>query len=211
MDSFRTFIAIELPGELRALVIQHIARLRLELPDVRASWTREDNLHLTLKFLGNVPVADIAKVSDAVARATKTIAPFELTISGCGVFPTHGRPNVLWLGIESEPPAVAGGPALRTPALNLHALHESIETELAAVGFEREPRPFHPHLTIARLRRPQGGRPLAELHKRLGFPPHTITVSEVVVFRSTLKSEGSEHSPLSRHKLVRPETPLPET
>ena len=187
MDTVRTFIAIELPADVRARVAQHIACLRHELPDVRASWSREDNLHLTLKFLGNVSVAVIPKVSNAVASATKSVSSFEVTFSGCGAFPPHGRPGVLWIG---------------TQASGLPILHAAIENGLAEAGFPRESRPFHPHLTIARLRHPQGARQLAELHKSLGFPPIEVEVSEVVVFKSELLKDGSKHTAISRHELV---------
>lgn len=186
LPGFRTFIAIELTSEVRARVAQHIACLRHELPDVRASWSREDNLHLTLKFLGNVPVADIPKVSDAVASATKSVSSFELTFSDCGAFPPRGRPSVLWLGTQGS---------------GLQILHTAIEEELAEAGFARESRPFHPHLTIARLRQSAGARELAELHQNLGFARISLAVSEVVVFRSELLKQGSKHTAISRHKL----------
>jgi 2'-5' RNA ligase len=232
VNSYRTFIAIELPRDLRALIVAHIKTLRDELPDVRASWSREDNLHLTLKFLGNVLPSEISKVSDAAARAASTISPFELTVSGCGAFPPHGRPNVLWIGvgtpasgvqqsadsqsairnsqstignsqseIRNSKSAIPSSPLPLTPS-PLAVLHSSLEDELAAAGFPREPRPFHPHLTIARIRNPKGTRPLAELHQRLGFPPQSFTVSEVIVFRSELLKEGSKHTAVSRHQLV---------
>ena len=187
MNSLRTFIAIELPPDVRARVAQHIACLRHELPDARASWSREDNLHLTLKFLGNVSVADIQKVSNAVASAAKSAPSFELTFSDCGTFPPHGRPGVLWIGTQTS---------------GLQALHAAIDKELAEAGFPRESRPFRPHLTIARLRHPQGARRLAELHKSLGFPVIAFDVSEVVVFRSELLKDGSKHTAISRHELV---------
>ena len=186
LPGFRTFIAIELPPDVRARVAQHIAGLRHELPDVRASWSREDNLHLTLKFLGNVAVADITKVSGAVASATKSISSFELTISECGTFPPHGRPSVLWIGAQAS---------------GLQALHAAIDLELAAAGFPRDSRPFHPHLTIARLRQSQGARQLADVHKNLEFAPIAFAVSDVVVFKSELLKQGSKHTPLSRHHL----------
>ena len=186
-DSLRTFIAIELPADVRARVAQHIACLRHELPDVRASWSREDNLHLTLKFLGNVSVAEIPKVSNAIERATKPVSAFEVTVSGCGVFPPRGRPGVLWLG---------------TQAAGLQALHAAIDQELDAAGFPRELRPFHPHLTLARLRQSQGARQLAELHKSLVFAPVEFGVSEVVVFKSELLTQGPRHTAISRHRLV---------
>jgi len=187
VDSFRTFIAIELPADVRARIAQHIACLRHGLPDVRASWSREDNLHLTLKFLGNVSLADIPKVSNAVERVTKPMSTFEVAVSGCGLFPPQGRPSVLWLG---------------TQASGLQALHAPIEEELAEAGFARESRPFRPHLTIARLRHPQGARQLAELHESLGFTPIEFDVSEVVVFKSELLKDGSKHTAISGHKLV---------
>lgn len=187
MESFRTFIAIELPPTLRARVAQHIACLRHELPDVRASWSRDDNLHLTLKFLGNVTVADIPKVSDAVACAAKSVSAFELIFSDCGTFPPHGRPGVLWIGAQA--------PGLQT-------LHAAVEEELGEAGFARESRPFRPHLTIARLRHPEGVRRLAELHKNLGFARTEFVVSEVVVFRSELLTQGSKHTAISRHELA---------
>lgn len=200
-DTFRTFIAIELPVDVRARVAQHIACLRRELPGVRASWSREDNLHLTLKFLGNVPVADIPKVSDAVASATESVSSFELTFSDCGAFPPHGRPSVLWIGAGSAGILPASPAQLPTPS-ELARLYNSIETELAEAGFPRESRPFHPHLTIARLRQSQGARQLAELHKSRGFTPIGFDVSEVVVFRSELLKDGSKHTAISRHELV---------
>lgn len=187
MDTFRTFIAIELPPDVRARVAQHIACLRHELPDVRASWSREDNLHLTLKFLGNVSVADIQKVSNAVERVTKPMSAFEVTVSGCGLFPPRGRPSVLWLSTQGS---------------GLQALHAAIDQELDAAGFPRESRPFRPHLTIARLRQSEGARQLADLHQSLGFAPIAFAGSEVVFFRSELLKQGSQHTAISRHKLV---------
>src|SRR6266446_5707303 len=101
MSTYRTFIAIEIPADIRHRIKEHIDQLRTAFPDVRASWTREDNLHLTLKFLGDVPVSLIPALSDAVAAAAHTIDPFDLIVSGCGTFPPHGRPKVLWIGVRA--------------------------------------------------------------------------------------------------------------
>jgi len=217
VDTYRTFVAIELPRALRAKLIEHIAQLRRELPDARASWSREQSLHLTLKFLGNIPVSEIPKLSDAIARAISGIKPFELTIAGCGAFPPRGRPNVLWIGARSAGilPADRGHPARASLSQDadtrhtgppdgtshLAALHSAIEDECAKAGFAREGRPFHPHLTIARLRKHGEERRLAEAHQRLGFLPETLSVTEVVVFRSELLREGSKRTAISRHAL----------
>ena len=211
MSSYRTFIAIEIPPDIRRRIKEHIDQLRAVFPDVRASWTREDNLHLTLKFLGNVPVTRIPALSNAVAAAAHEIKPFDLAICDCGTFPPHGRPKVLWIGCADVPSAShsldAGSAGFQSASshsplpLALSSLHAAVEDRCAAAGFEREPRSFHPHLTIARLRESKGSRALAEHHKQLGFPAQTFTVSELVVFRSELSSKGSKHTALARHEL----------
>jgi RNA 2',3'-cyclic 3'-phosphodiesterase len=188
IEFFRTFIAIELPANLRANIAAYIQHLRREIPDVRASWNREENLHLTLKFLGDVPIARVQQISESVELAAQPFQPFELVVTGCGIFPPRGRPNVLWLGVSDL-------------SNNLGRLHHGVEEQCELMGFERESRPFHPHLTIARLRRPQGASQLGELHKQFSFGPAAFTVSEVVVFRSELLPAGSRHTAVSRHKL----------
>jgi 2'-5' RNA ligase len=189
-ELWRTFIAIELPANVRAQIAQHIQGLRQQNPDVRASWVREENLHLTLKFLGDVPVDAIQEPSTAAASAAAAMGPLALSIFGCGAFPPHGQPKVLWIGIEDE-------------QRNLIQLQQKLEDECARLGFPRESRPFHPHLTIARIRSPKGSRQLAQLHKDTIFPPQIVSVSEVAVFRSELRSEGSRHTAVSRHTLNR--------
>ena len=223
LPAFRTFIAIELASELRARIIKHIEHLRRELPDVRASWNREHNLHLTVKFLGDISVTAIPKLSDATECAANTIDSFELIISGCGTFPAHGQPKVLWIGVHAGSADILSASSLHpipdtqhrsisrqpTPVTQhpnslispLTVLHNALEDECFRAGFPREARPFHPHLTIARLRSAKGSRRLAQLHKDLSFEPERFNVSEVVVFRSELLSEGSKHTAISRHNL----------
>src|SRR5437588_2884593 len=123
MSTYRTFIAIEIPADIRRRIKEHIDQLRAAFPDVRASWTREDNLHLTLKFLGDVAVARIPALSDAVAAAAHEINPFDLIVSGCGAFPPHGRPKVLWLGVHDA--------AATTFAPNQHVSSDSLPLALS--------------------------------------------------------------------------------
>jgi len=211
MSTYRTFIAIEIPLDIRRRIKEHIDQLRAVFPDVRASWTREDNLHLTLRFLGNIPVARIPPLSNAVAAAAHEIKPFDLAICDCGTFPPHGRPKVLWIGcadvpsashsLDAESAGFQPASSLSPLPLALSSLHTALEDRCAAAGFEREPRSFHPHLTIARRRESKGSRALAEHHKQLGFNRQTFTVSELVVFRSELSSKGSKHTALARHEL----------
>jgi 2'-5' RNA ligase len=190
-EFWRLFIAIELPPATRKRLKEHIDRLRESVPDARASWSREEHLHLTLKFLGDTPVIRAESLSLAAERVARSAYLLEIIVKGCGAFPTRGQPRVLWIGIDD-------------PSRQLGRLQESLEDECANAGFAREQRPFHPHLTIARLRKPHGSRQLAELHKEIGFETETVAVSALTVVRSELRSEGSRHTAISRHEFQQP-------
>lgn len=214
MHTFRTFIAIEIPAETRRQIGAYVEQLRARFPDVRASWSREDNLHLTLQFPGDVEVSRIEALSEACVSAAHQVAPFELLISGGGTFPPQGKAEVLWIGVRyaGVPPAASPEPspsamsakreaiptAGEDPLLSLQA---AIEDACAAVGFAREARPYHPHLTIARIREAKESRDLAQHHRQTDFAAKAFVVSEVVLFRSELSSKGSTHTPLSRCSL----------
>ena len=186
-ESWRLFIAIELPPRVRQSVQDHIDHLRQTVPEARASWTREGNVHLTIKFLGDTPVTKVEAFSQAAQRAASHLSSFELVIGDCGAFPPRGQPRVLWIGIKD-------------PTNNLNKLYQALEDECANAGFSREGRSFHPHFTIARLRQPHGARRLAELHKEIGFDPVPVKISDVCLVRSELRSEGSRYTVLSRHE-----------
>ena len=186
-EQWRVFIAIELPSVVRKSLSDHIHGLRKALPEVHASWSREENLHLTLKFLGDTAVAKIEALSQAAYNAVVRFSPFDIIVGRCGAFPSTGQPRVLWIGIDDR-------------SGELTDLHRSLEDECAKAGFAREGRPFHPHLTITRLRKPQGSRQLAKLHGEMGFTNQQVSVSEMVLFRSELLSESSRHTAISRHR-----------
>ena len=197
-ESWRVFIAIELPRTVRRKIKEHIDRLRTSLPEARASWTREENLHLTLKFLGDVPVDRVEPLSQALLRAAKLSPPFEMVIQDCGVFPPRGKPSVLWIGAGTHASGVL--PPTK-PLSSAQLLHGAIEDECAKVGFVRDKRSFHPHLTIARLRNPQGARRLADLHQEIGFNELSVQVTEVCLIRSELSSAGSRYTVIARNKV----------
>jgi 2'-5' RNA ligase len=204
MENYRTFIAIELPADIRLQIKTYVDQLRSAFPGVRASWSREDNLHLTLKFLGDVPVSRIDDLSQACAEAAGKVDPFELAISGCGTFPPHGKPKVLWIGVRyAGVPSASGSLAPTSDTRDpLVSLHLTIESGCAAAGFARESRPYHPHLTIARIREARDSRALAEHHQQCSFAAQMFRVAEIVILRSELSSKGSKHTPLSRHELA---------
>jgi 2'-5' RNA ligase len=187
-ENWRVFCAIHLPEKVREGVMRYIASLRELFPQVHAAWSRDANIHLTLKFLGEVPQSSIHKLSDAASRAVASLERFTIATDQAGVFPKHGSPRVLWIGIND----VTG---------RLVELQTRLEDECVKEGFAREARPFHPHLTLARLRKPQHAGRLASAHKQLGFGCAEITVSELLVIRSELSNKGSQYTVTSRHPL----------
>jgi 2'-5' RNA ligase len=172
----RTFVALELSEGLREGILDLIEAMRRE--GLRASWSRASTLHLTLKFLGDVDEDRLPEVVSAVERAAAKTVPFSFATRRLGAFPSSRRPRVLWVGVD-------GGD-------ELFRLQGAIEDELSALGFPRERRRFHPHITLGRLREPGSGS-LERLLERLGYPEGEVRVSEVTVMSSTLAPAGAIH------------------
>jgi 2'-5' RNA ligase len=148
----------------------------------------EADLHLTIKFMGNVATQKVEAVSNAAALAVNGLAHFPIVFQGTGVFPGPRSPRVLWIGIADQTAGLA-------------QLQSSLEQECMAAGFPEEERPFHPHLTIARIKEPQLARALATDHLDLSFKPVEMLVAELHVIRSQMSSKGSIYTVISRHPL----------
>ena len=186
--TWRVFCAIELPESVRALMMRHAAQLQEAVPEAKASWARDANLHLTLKFLGEIPATSVPDLSNAASRVVAGLTPFTIRLEQMGVFPKHGSPRVLWIGIND----FTG---------KLGELQQRLEDEAVKEGFEKDHRAFHPHLTVARPRQPHHARTLANAHRQMEFESTEITVSELLVIRSELSSAGSKYTIISRHAL----------
>jgi RNA 2',3'-cyclic 3'-phosphodiesterase len=175
--TFRTFVAVEISQAIRARAGELIAALGGTTADVK--WVEPHNLHLTLKFLGEVHEREIVEVCRAVQRGAEQVEPFELEVRGAGAFPTSARPRTVWLGAGEG-------------AEQMVTLHDRVETPLAELGYREEHRRFEPHLTIGRVR--GGGSGIAELGKFLQqhaqFAAGLMTVGKVTVFSSTLTPAG---------------------
>jgi 2'-5' RNA ligase len=189
----RIFCAVDVPDEVRARVAAHITRLRESVnssSSLRISWERVEKLHLTLKFLGELESVRVEALMRAARRAAESVEKFEVRLQEAGAFPANNNPRVLWLGLQDE-------------TRRLAEFHERLETECAHENFPREPRAFHPHLTIARIRIPNTApaRQLAKLHRETEFAPATFTVNELIVMQSQLGAGGSRYTPLARYEL----------
>lgn len=186
VSPLRVFCAVELPSEVRARAVDHITRLSAAMPYARVGWERIEKLHITLKFLGEIASSQIEVLSDAASRAVQRTRPFNLALEGAGAFPPRGVPRILWLGINDSSGA-------------LSELQSQLEEECERAGFAREERPFHPHLTIARIRTPRAARQLARIHQELGFEAIEFHVTELLVMQSELAAGGSHYTEISRH------------
>jgi len=186
-EEIRSFIAIELTDEAK----EGLARLRKALESDEhgfVKWVDPGAIHLTLKFLGNIPSRRVAEITDAMGRAVTGISPFHLEISGLGVFPSLGQPRVFWVGVGGE-------------VDKLSRLQQRIDSELTALGFAKEERSFVPHLTLARIRQgasPQERRSFGELVSSTTFDDeYHVRVEAISLMRSRLTPSGPIYTRLS--------------
>ena len=185
---WRTFCAFELPESLRARIDQHSQLVREAVPEAAASWSRSENIHLTVKFFGNVDQQRVPVISAVAAHVATEFSPIQIEVGKTGVFPRPSRPQVLWIGIHDPSQALAN-------------LHKQLENQLAPEGFPKEDRAFRPHLTTARIRKPHDAAKLAQTHLETKFDTVEISLNELVLFRSELSSRGSKYTAISRHRL----------
>jgi 2'-5' RNA ligase len=188
MSRTRTFIAGDLGKTIRDRLValqETLARAGTEV-----KWVEQENLHITLLFLGEVDDRDIPDVCRVVADCTRDFTPFVLGVETAGCFPTPRRPRVLWAGVgEGAQPLVA--------------LHDALEPPLMELGcYRREDRKFSPHVTLGRVKSDRPTEKLtAALAKQAGWKGGEITLSELLVMGSELTPKGPLYTVLSRAKL----------
>ena len=178
MKNIRSFIAIPLAPEVRRAAIRLIKRL--SNPDDGIKWVPTDNLHLTLKFLGEVDNTEVPRVCDVLCEVCEAHEPFELNFFGTGGFPDIERPRVLYAGVED-------------PSQSLTQIVMDLERELAELGFKPEPRDYTPHLTLGRTKS-GSRRATSEVIERLKGDQSTqlgsMRVDKVHLFASFLDKGG---------------------
>ena len=180
----RAFVAIDISEPIRKAIGSLIADLRRVNAPVK--WVRPENLHLTLKFLGDVSDEDVSAVIDILRGCANDVAPFQLQVKGAGGFPNVHRPRVIFVDAEDTPTTA-------------HELAGRLNEDLTDIGIAREERGFRSHITIGRVRRPQ---PMPTFEKRLAAVMDrdfgTMTVSDVVLIRSDLRPDGPVYTPVKR-------------
>lgn len=186
MNLLRAFIAIEIPSSIQLAIEEHTTRLRSALDSNLVRWAPTANIHLTLKFLGDVSPNTIDLLTQMLTAEVSQHTSFEIQIAGIGTFPNLRRPRVIWIGLQA-------------PAA-LEALHHGIEAATARMGFPVEERPFSPHLTIGRVKQTVGPAEAQKIRTALeathiGFLG-TSCVEAVHLFKSDLKPTGSVYTRL---------------
>lgn len=188
MKKGRVFVAINLPDELRCIIAKYIESLKKGFSDSIVRWEKVEKLHLTLKFLGEIDPEEVEELKKIVTKIVKFFQPFDLEITGTGIFGPKSSPRVLWLGV-------------RDCSGSLSELQRRLEVECRKAGFRGEDREFRAHLTIGRIRDPLKSFKVVERHLSRNFEARSFKVLEIAVYESLLSKEGSKYFLISSHKL----------
>lgn len=183
----RTFLAVELPADVKRALASLQEKLRSSGADVR--WVRPEGIHLTLKFLGEIPPRRVDEIREVVEGMLVMHRPFSLDVRGLGGFPKLSQPRVVWVGLGGE-------------VDRLRALQEDVEKGMNALGFPREERPFHPHLTLGRVRSPRRrDRLLERIRSLMDIQLGSFRVETMAQFESELLPSGARYRQLWKYPL----------
>ena len=202
----RTFVAIDLPENILKKIQELLERLKPASKNVR--WSRPESIHITLKFIGEIPVEKVEEVK-AQLESVQRRAPLKLRVRGAGFFPNERAPRVIWLGIEAGSEFSEGSESSESSAgsesSELAELAREIEDRLGGLGIPKENRRFSAHLTLGRLRADDKLLAVREILRRqepleLG----AFTAEEFVLYESQLSPGGSIYRKLARFPLLAP-------
>jgi 2'-5' RNA ligase len=196
MVKLRAFIAVPLTSAVR----DELVRIQQSFSHARdrsvVRWVRPEGIHLTLKFLGDVPAEAVPKIEAALGAVSRNAPAFDIRIGGTGCFPNPRRPRVIWVGVDE-------------PSGRLLRLQRAVEEGLYVVGFPPERRRFTPHLTLGRINRRATQRDRARVGEyassdACGEDVGTMPVDHFALIRSFLKPTGAEYTTLATFRLRAP-------
>ena len=183
----RSFLAIELPRTIQKKIEEVEGDLKSSHADVR--WVNPEKIHLTLKFFGSIDESKIDPIVKSVEGPIQTVSPFSLKVRGMGAFPHFKNPRVIWMGLVDGKEV-------------LISFQKKLESEFEKIGFKSEERPFHPHLTLGRMKSNRGRDELAgrmERYREEEFGD--FQVEKVILFKSDLRPSGPIYTALREIKL----------
>jgi len=186
MNKIRTFIAVDLPQDIKMEVDRFTSAFRSQAREIR--WVNAQNLHLTLRFLGDIPEGSVPGLAENIKNNVDGFGVFDLSLSGVGGFPNLKRPRVIWTGAE------IGKDKLRD-------LAAGVETACIESDFGKGDKPFSPHLTIGRVKNPGGLSGVLEKIGKTSFKTEPFVVYEVTIFKSDLSPAGPKYTSLVKIQL----------
>ena len=191
MSVIRAFIAISLSDEIQQSLEKVISNIKNRLPGTPIRWVASSNIHLTLKFLGDVSISNQELLTKMLATEVSRHKSFEISIGELGVFPSIHRPHVIWVGVEAP--------------LELGALYHGIDMEMTRLGYSQEAREFSPHLTLGRVSRNANSQDYQQIAQVLGSCKvgflGALRVQTVDLYRSDLRPSGAVYTCLQRARL----------
>lgn len=189
----RAFIAIDLSPDIQRQLDEVLQNYRAQLPNIPIRWVAAANIHLTLKFLGDVSLSNLNILTEMIQKEVSNHHQFDISVGGSGAFPNMRQPRVVWIGVEAPP--------------ELTAIQNGIEMTTARLGYIREERAFSPHLTLGRVSRNATSQDVKAISKalettRVGFLGATC-VEEVHLYRSDLQPSGAVYTQLFSSSLIK--------
>lgn len=186
MENIRTFVAIDIPQEIKMELDKLIAELRPHAPDIR--WVRAANLHLTLRFLGDIPKDAVAGLAEEIGKNVAGFGTFHISLAGLGAFPNLKKARVIWVG---------GGQGQE----RLCELAPKVEKACVDCGFGQADKPFSSHLTIGRVKFPKGHEKLVSIIEAMSYESPIFAVEQVTIFKSDLLPAGPKYTRLETVRL----------
>jgi len=186
-ETIRTFIAVELPQEIQDRLGQLQSDFKVSMPDVR--WTKYGNIHLTLKFLGDVPLSKIDKIGEALREVAAKFPAFTMSLADIGAFPNSRKPRIVWVGVQKG-------------VDELKEIAKAIDSSMKRLGFPPEKRRFSPHLTVGRIRHLKNPTAMTEaLDKSAVGELGKFTVERISLIKSQLDPAGSIYTTIKEARL----------
>jgi 2'-5' RNA ligase len=182
----RTFIAVDFSPEIIRKIKEIIDYFKTQTPERALKWVAPENLHLTIKFLGEVPEEKIEQIKSLINETLDDVKVFEIGVEELGMYPNPQKPRVVWLGITGADP--------------LKEIHKMLESQLQKADIQPDKRSFSPHLTIARIRRNADIQSVKEIGETLSkFKVGSLgscNIDHIVVYKSELTPQGPIYTPL---------------
>ena len=177
----RSFLAFELPPDIKSIV-ERVSR-EVRTSPLEASWGKPENIHLTVVFLGNIETEEIEAVGETVKGVCMGYRPFQISLKPMGCFPNSRNPRVLWLGLDGD-------------LERMSRFRDGLQHGLKSFGIKEEERPFRPHLTLGRFRKP--ARMEAQLNHLMScyrdLTSPVCSLHELILFKSDLKPGGAVYT-----------------